>query len=134
MDHDAMIEAVRAAVAALNAGDLATYGAAFDPAARRWTLGFEGTATPAEVGAQLADLLRAFDGFHLDEELILSDANRVVARWRTSGTHVADYYGIPATGRTFAVQTCEIYEFDGDRVAATWSYGDPMDLVKQLTT
>ena len=125
--------AVRTEVAALNAGDLATYGAAFDPACARWTLGFEGTATPAQVGEQLADLMRAFDGLHLDEEMILGDANRVVARWRTSGTHVADYVGIAATGRAFAVQTCEIYEFAGDRVVATWSYGDPMDLVRQLT-
>jgi predicted ester cyclase len=124
---------VRAAVRALNAGDVERYQEAFAPTCMRWTLGAGDAVPAAAVGEVLEDLHRAFENFHLDEELLLDAGRHVVARWRTSGTHVGEYAGIAPTGRTFTVQTCEIYQLDGDAVVATWSYGDPMDLVRQLT-
>jgi predicted ester cyclase len=133
MDEAKGSTVVRAAVRALTAGAAPRYQEAFAPTCMRWTLG-AGDAVPAGAVAEvLHDLHRAFDGFHLDEELLLDAGRHVVARWRTSGTHVAEYAGIAPTGRTFSVQTCEIYQLDGDAVVATWAYGDPMDLVRQLT-
>jgi hypothetical protein len=123
---------VRAAVDALNCGDIEGYETHFAPTCRRWTLGAGDPVSPAEVGVVLRDLHRAFRGFRLEEELLLGCGSHVVARWRSTGVHEADFAGIAATGRAISVQTCEIYELDGDLVVATWSYGDPADLAQQL--
>jgi predicted ester cyclase len=123
---------VRAAVDALNRGDIDGYSAHFAPGCVRWTLGGGVPVSPIEVAVVLRDLHRAFRGFHLHEELLLGCGSHVVARWRSTGVHEGEFAGMAPTGRSISVQTCEIYELDGDAVIATWSYGDPTDLVRQL--
>jgi steroid delta-isomerase-like uncharacterized protein len=125
-------DTVRAAVEALNRGDVTTYQSAFAADCERWMLGGVSPMTSAEVAATLRDLHRAFREFRLEEELLFGCGDRVVARWRTTGVHEGEFAGIAATGRSISVQTCEIYELTGGRVTATWSYGDPLDLARQL--
>jgi predicted ester cyclase len=123
---------VRAAVAALNRGDIATYEAAFRPDCTRWMLGVAEPLSVATIGATLRELHQAFTGFALAEELLVGGDGHVVARWRTTGTHTGEFQGIAPTGRSISVQTCEIYALRDGAVAATWSYGDPLDLPRQL--
>jgi steroid delta-isomerase-like uncharacterized protein len=125
-------EAVRAAVDALNRGDVATYESAFAANCERWMLGVATPMTSAEVATTLRDLHRAFREFRLEEELLFGCGDRVVARWRATGVHQGEFAGIAPTGRAISVETCEIYELTDGRVTATWSYGDPLDLARQL--
>jgi predicted ester cyclase len=46
--------------------------------------------------------------------------------------HTGSYFGIAATGTEISVQNCEVYEYDGTQVVAVWTYGDPLELVRQL--
>ncbi len=126
------IETVRAAVDALNRGDVATYESAFAGDCKRWMLGVESPMTAAQVAETLRDLHRAFRDFRLEEELLFGCGDRVVARWRATGIHERAFADIAPTGRSISIETCEIYELAGGRVKATWSYGDPMDLARQL--
>ncbi len=41
--------------------------------------------------------------------------------------------GHAPTHRTIDVQTCEVYEFGEESVVATWTYGDPMRLFRQIS-
>lgn len=126
------VDAIRAAVAALNRGDLDRYIEHFDPSCPRWIAGFEQPLTLAEVDDNLRQLAAAFTPLQLEEEMLFGSDQLVCARWRLRGTHVAEYLGIGATSREIAVESCEIYQFGGDRVVATWTYQDPAALFRQL--
>lgn len=124
-------EKIRVAVEALNAGDVDTYAKALHPDAPRTTVGV-GTASVEQSLADLRALQAAFEGFRLDADALIDGGDHVVARWRCTGRHTADYMGIPATGVSIDVSVCEIYRFDGDLVVETWLYGDPLEMIRQL--
>jgi predicted ester cyclase len=48
--------------------------------------------------------------------------------------HTGDFAGIAPTNRRVEVVNCEIYEFRAGKVARSWAYGDPAEMVVQLTT
>jgi len=129
------VEAVRAAVGALNSGDPEGYLQAFTPTSLRWVPGIEQPFPLVDIAENIEQLLSAFTGFLLGEELLFGGGRHVCARWRMVGTHTGEYLGIPATGRAISVEQCEVYEFDADeggRVTNTWSYGDPLAMFHQL--
>jgi predicted ester cyclase len=133
MDTNKAVEAVRSAVAALNEGSIDGYLGHFDPSAKRW---IGGAATPlslTDIGDNLHRMHAAFEGLHLDEDLLFGDERFVCARWRLRGRHVRDYLGFAATGQSIEFETCEVYEIDAGRVAATWVYGDFNQLVRQIS-
>lgn len=129
------VDAVRAAVAALNSGDTDGYLLAFTPASLRWVPGIEQPFPLVAIAENIGQLSAALTGFHLGEELLFGSGRHVCARWKMVGTHTGEYFGIAATGRAISVEQCEGYEFDADeggRVTNTWSYGDPLALFHQL--
>jgi len=69
---------------------------------------------------------------HLGEDLLFGSDRFVCARWRLVGVHTGSYFGIAATGTEISVQNCEVYEYDGTQVVAVWTYGDPLELLRQL--
>jgi predicted ester cyclase len=82
--------------------------------------------------ADIAELYGAFDPLHLGEDLLFGSARFVCARWCLAGIHTGHYFGVPATGQEISVSNCEVYEYDGSQVVAVWTYGDPLDLFRQL--
>jgi hypothetical protein len=133
MGASTAVDAVRLAVSALNDGDVDGYLESFDPSCQRWVAGFAQPLTLTDVGDGLRQLRAAFDGFHLDEDLLFGDARFACARWRMRGLHVNDYLGCAPTRHSIDVETCEVYEIGGDRVVTTWVYGDLLgQLVRQI--
>jgi len=129
------VDAVRAAVAAMNEGDVDRYLQAFTPGSLRWVPGIEEPFPLSAIAENITALHDAFTGFHLHEDLLFGQGRHVCARWRMVGTHTGEYFAIAATGREISVEDCEIYEFDHDEgglVATTWSYGDPAALFHQI--
>lgn len=132
MGDDKGVDAIRAAVSALNAGDVEGYLANFEPSCLRRVPGVDDPRTLDEIRDDLGQLFGAFDPLHLDEDLLFGSDRFVCARWNLRGVHTGDYFGLAPTGREISVPTCEVYEFGGARVIATWAYGDPLDLFRQL--
>jgi predicted ester cyclase len=130
-DTDA-VRAVRAAVAALNEGDVEGYLAAFSPSCLRRVSGTDVPRTLDDMRSDIAQLYGAFEPLYLHEDLLFGADRFVCARWRLVGVHTSAYFGIPASGNEISVQNCEVYEYDGSQVVAVWTYGDPLDLVGQL--
>jgi predicted ester cyclase len=129
---DDLVGRIRAAVAALNRGDVDTYAASFDPACLRWGNDTETAVPAADIAESLRQMHAAFEGFTIGEELLVGCGDHVVARWRVTGTHTGEFASIPPTGRSIDIAQAEIYQFAGDRVIATWNYGDPLALPRQL--
>jgi hypothetical protein len=126
------VDAVRSAVAALNDGDIDGYLGYFDPSCQRWIGGLAQSLALTDIGDNLHQLHAAFEGLHLDEDLLFGDERFVCARWRLRGLHVNDYLGFTPKRRSIDVATCEIYEISGDRVVTAWVYGDLEQLFQQI--
>jgi predicted ester cyclase len=123
---------LRRAVAALNEGDIEGYLSGFAPACLRRVGGLNMALTVSDIRENLLQLFAAFDGLHLDEDLLFGGNGHVCARWTLRGVHTGEYGGIGPTHREVAVDTCEVYTFTGDKVAECYVYGESMSLFNQL--
>jgi hypothetical protein len=117
----------------LNSGDIEGYLNAFVLDALRWVSGLNIAFTVPDIRDNLGQLLAAFDGLQVDEDLLFGGGGHVCARWTLRGVHTGTYGGIAATHREIAVQTCEVYTFTGDKVSESHVYGEAMSLFDQLS-
>lgn len=69
---------------------------------------------------------------HFTVEDVIAEGDRVVVRWTNAGTHVGEFAGIPATGRTFEIAGIDIYRLDGELLAEHWHVVDQLAMLGQL--
>ena len=129
---DANVERLQAAIERFNAGDLDAYGTAFHDDCQRWFAGAPGPVGNAAALDAVRELRRAFSEFRLEADRVIPGGGYVVAVWRARGRHTGEYQRVPTTGVDIDVEACEIYEFRSGKVARSWTYGDPLELVRQL--
>jgi steroid delta-isomerase-like uncharacterized protein len=70
--------------------------------------------------------------FHVVLEDEFATDDRVVCRWRLSGTHEGDLFGIPATGKQIDYMGVSLWEFDGGKARRGWIFTDVASLMAQL--
>jgi steroid delta-isomerase-like uncharacterized protein len=70
--------------------------------------------------------------FHVILEDRFATDDRVVCRWRLTGTHTGDLFGIPATGKKIEYTGVSLWEFDGGRARRGWIFTDVASLMAQL--
>ncbi len=75
---------------------------------------------------------RAFPDGRMEIRDLIRDGNRLWCYWLSTGTHRAEYLGVPATGRRVAYEGVDIYRFAGDRIAECWAVPDVLTLLRQL--
>jgi steroid delta-isomerase-like uncharacterized protein len=74
----------------------------------------------------------AFPDCRLDIDELLSAGDKVVARWRYSGTHTYQFEGIPATGRRVTGHGITIHRFARDRIRESFVSWDALGMLQQL--
>jgi predicted ester cyclase len=132
MEDSEPVDSVRAAVAALNDGDIQGYLGSFDPSCLRWVAGLDQPLSLTDVNNGLDQLVTAFEDLHLHEDLLFGDRQFACARWRMSGRHVKEYLGFAASGKSIDVETCELYETRRNQFVTIWTYGDLGQLFRQI--
>jgi steroid delta-isomerase-like uncharacterized protein len=125
-------ERIRKLAEAANAGNLAYLDELYSPA-----LVYHGTGELAEAGLEeikrfIGDALAAFPDARMEIQDLLAEGDRVVSRWVQTGTHQAEFLGIPATGRGVTVQGITISRFADGRVVEEWEQVDIAGLLQQL--
>jgi steroid delta-isomerase-like uncharacterized protein len=65
-------------------------------------------------------------------EDLVAEGDRVVVRWTNAGTHVGEFAGIPATGRTFTISGVDIYRVHDERLCEHWHVIDQLSMLGQL--
>jgi steroid delta-isomerase-like uncharacterized protein len=88
------------------------------------------------IAAYRAMMEANFDGlpdFHTDLDDRFATDDRVVCRWRVSGTHSGELYGFPATGRRIEYAGVSIWEFETGKARRGWLYVDLPALMAQLS-
>jgi steroid delta-isomerase-like uncharacterized protein len=86
-------------------------------------------------------LFSAFPDLRLEPEQVLAQGDMVVARWRMTGTHLADFAltgpegslrPVPATHRRIDLAGCWVSEVQHERILRCWMYRDLATLLRQL--
>ena len=91
----------------------------------------QNSGVEAEVAA-LASWWEAAPDVHLEELAIYSEGNIATLRYRLRGTNTGEFFGRPATGRTFDVEACTIFEVIDGKAKRTWRFADTLGLLTQL--
>ena len=94
-----------------------------------------GTEPVVGVDAYIAMMEATYVGlpdFHVELEDQFATDDRVVCRWRLSGTHKGDLFGIPATGKKIEYTGVSLWEFDHGKARRGWIYSDVASLMPQL--
>src|SRR5262249_25104968 len=84
--------------------------------------------------AMMAETYKALSDFHVVLEDQFATDDRVVCRWRLSGTHTGDLYGIPATYRPVEWTGVSLWEFEDGKARRGWIYADTVAIMTQLRT
>jgi steroid delta-isomerase-like uncharacterized protein len=78
-------------------------------------------------------LVRAFPDFRMEVQDVIASGDKAVARLRVVGTHQGEFMGIPATGKSAAVNLIDITRFSDDGLAREhWGVVDQLALMQQL--
>jgi predicted ester cyclase len=63
---------------------------------------------------------------------VVAEGDKVVIHDRVTGTHEAEFFGVPATGRRATWEFIYIFRIAGGRIAERWGILDVMGLMQQL--
>jgi steroid delta-isomerase-like uncharacterized protein len=70
--------------------------------------------------------------FHVVLEDHFATDDRVVCRWRMSGTHEGDLHGVAPTGKHIEWTGVSVWEFDRGKARRGWIFSDVAALMGQL--
>jgi steroid delta-isomerase-like uncharacterized protein len=93
---------------------------------------FPGQAQGLEGLKQRVSMVRAAHDSHFTIEHLLADGDKVAVMWTNRGTHVADWMGIPATGKSTTIQGVDIHLLRDGRLAEHWDVVDIYSFLVQI--
>jgi len=73
-----------------------------------------------------------FPDSQVDVQHIVAEGDLVATHWTVTGTHQAEFFGIPATGRKVSIEGMNVYRLDGGRITDVWTQFDGLGLMQQL--
>lgn len=77
-------------------------------------------------------LRSAFPDLHVSVEDILASDSRTSAKVRVTGTHLGEFFGFPATGRSINVYGVVLSDFKNGLIHREWELLDNQSLLQQL--
>jgi steroid delta-isomerase-like uncharacterized protein len=130
MDHSATM---RSAYERINAGDLAGFGALLADDFVEHEDQPDLDPTKEGVLAWFAVLRNAFPDLQMHVEDLLASGDKTVARVKLTGTHRAEFMGIPPTGKRVDIALIDIMRFNAaGLVCEHWGVADVMAMMQQL--
>lgn len=63
---------------------------------------------------------------------LIVEGDKLVARSTWSGTHRGELFGMPATGKPFAMNVIDIVRFEGDKAVEHWGVSDIAGMMQQV--
>ena len=122
----------RAATTLIEEGDLDAADQYFHPAYLNHEAADGRPGGPDGAREVAAWLRETFGDPRLEEQDALAEGDRVVVRVIFRGTHQGDLMGIPATGKSFAVQQIHEYRIEDGKIAEHWACRDDVGLMRQI--
>jgi steroid delta-isomerase-like uncharacterized protein len=69
---------------------------------------------------------------HFTVDDMVAEGDRVVVRWTNVGTHIGEFAGIPATGKTFTIHGIDVYRVAEAELCEHWHVIDQLSMLGQL--
>ena len=63
---------------------------------------------------------------------LIEEDSKVAVRARFLATHIAEAYGIPATGKRICFEALEIFRMENGLIAESWGYWPDMEITELL--
>lgn len=81
----------------------------------------------------LGDLFyKAFPDFYVDINIEIATGNFVASTGHVTGTHLGDWFGIPATGKKIKLRFSVFWRIEGEKLTESWVMIDHIALLQQL--
>lgn len=77
-------------------------------------------------------VMAAFEGFQMNIEEMMAEDDRVTARVIATGTHRAEFMGIPATGKQVNIPMADYFRVEDGKVKEHWGVMDSGAMLMQL--
>jgi steroid delta-isomerase-like uncharacterized protein len=74
----------------------------------------------------------AFPDIKFEIETSVASGNCVAKAWIATGTHKAEFLGVPATNKQVSVRGCTIIELKDGKIVKSTAYSDRMALMEQF--
>jgi steroid delta-isomerase-like uncharacterized protein len=68
----------------------------------------------------------------VDVHAVIGEDDLVATHWTVTGTHRAEFFGVPATGRRVTVEGMNVYRLAGGKITDVWTQFDGLGLRQQL--
>ena len=65
-------------------------------------------------------------------EDIIAEGNKVWVRYKVTGTHTGEFYGLPPTGKSITFLSVSIYRIADGKLVEGWTISDDLNLLTQL--
>jgi predicted ester cyclase len=77
--------------------------------------------------------LAACPDYQVETVDLIAEEDKVVERWRASGTHTGTpFFGVPASGKPFSGTGISIYRIAHGKIVEHWAEADFLGLLQQL--
>ena len=84
------------------------------------------------VQGMLAAFRAGFPDLHITVQDSFGAGDRAVVRWQMTGTHTADLFGMPPTGKAVTVNGISIVREAGGLIVEDWVSEDTAGMMRQL--
>ena len=84
----------------------------------------DGSIGPQGFRVFYAAIRTALPDARYEVDDLISEADKVVVRWRLLGTHLGDFRGIAPSGRAITLEGIAIYRVAGGRLVERWVVTD----------
>ncbi len=88
--------------------------------------------SPKDIVAGIAGFFAAFPDSYTEIVNVLGDGEWAALEWRGGGTHLGDFAGVAATGRTFELRGCGFFRIPAAAVVCQRGYWDKVAWFGQL--
>jgi steroid delta-isomerase-like uncharacterized protein len=91
-------------------------------------------ASPGREGYRqmMQGMRAAFPDFTVEHHNVIGEGDMISFRMTATGTHLADFAGIPPTGRRISVQGMEMMRFESGKAVERWGEIDQLGMLQQL--
>ncbi len=84
------------------------------------------------VEERLQILFNAFPDAKYELLDLIAESDKVVARWRMTGTHNGVFLDIPPTGKSISIKGIDIYKIENGMISSHWNEVDMLGLINQI--